>query len=70
MSQPQPSSLPHWRARQTEIGADRAIREAAHEVDRLVDLLGRKQDAMVAALCVSAAWGFVVGFGLAWWKWA
>jgi hypothetical protein len=62
MSQQQPSSLPHWRTRQREVGADRALREAASELDRLVDEIGRKTDAHLTVMLGSLLWGLVLGF--------
>lgn len=59
MSQQQPPSLPHWRIRQTEVGAPNALKEASLEIDRLADDLGRKWDRKFAADFAFVMLGFV-----------
>lgn len=66
MTQPQPSSLPHYRTRAVEVGCQLALKEAALHVDKLNDALGRRIDILSAVKMGSLVAAFFGGMFINW----
>lgn len=70
MSQPQPSSYPHYQALAAKDGYASALKQAAHDVDTLLEGVGKHRDLYVAVYygCRSGMLllGFLGGLAVAW----